>query len=606
MPSRNHVGADNALGQCLLRKFIGNDSRGFFEMGIAKSRFVWRQTAIGLVVILNSSFASTAIAAPAYFGYYYGDSEAYGHYMDKVVIPSDGTRLQDFTNLILIDIGTSYGQHDPRRAIIDAANLGYKILLYGASGFDKDMPGTWQSGFAEIDSVVSGYESFVYAVDLVDEPDGRGWSRGQIESLVSQAKTYFHSSMPMTVNLDIPALQPPPRNLDVYMFDYYVNGSLTHTTKAQYDSTMNGIIGAIRAAAPGKPMLILGSSFSDSTTSPYLGWYLPTAEQTQWYLDTARNTPEVNGLMWFMLGNPSPPVSYGAINYPALLSQHKQMGLTIVPHPTDQKVDERFSYANQAALQSVYQGVVPTLTAAIEHGNNGGKSVAFGGGAEMALRQISAQNRPGSVDAFLLDYTLSPNDYFGLRAVSSDGHSIAVYARGSHANYFVTDEANGISGFETAILSLAHWQKVEFAFDGAGVEVLIDSLPVYTSATGWEGGFSAIGFYDPWGSFGIGYVDDIRAFQSVPGDLDGDGDVDLGDYGVLTSHWLQEVVVNTTGDLDGNGLIDIRDFGAFKRDYNAFNGNTSGLEAPEPGTLTLLVLALTALSIFCQHRRQTN
>jgi hypothetical protein len=132
--------------------FITIGSRDFLEMGIVEFRFVVRQFAIGLVVMLNSS-ANAVIAAPEYFGYYYGDSEAYGHYMDKVVIPSDGTRLQDFTNLILIDIGTSYGQHNPRRAIIDAANLGYRVLLYGASGFEKDTPGAWQSAATRASSM---------------------------------------------------------------------------------------------------------------------------------------------------------------------------------------------------------------------------------------------------------------------------------------------------------------------------------------------------------------------------------------------------------------------------------------------------------------------
>lgn len=469
-----------------------------------------------LAGVVSLSLAGTARSADpvGYFGYYNADTEAYGHYMDKVIFPADGTRLQDYTNLIMLDIGTNYGQANPRRAVIDAANLGYKILLYGASGFDKDTPGTWQSGFNEIQSVVSGYEQYIYAVDLVDEPDGRGWSRTQIESLVGQAKTFFNGSMRMTVNLDIPAIQPPPRNLDLYMFDYYVNGSLTNTTKPQYDAAMNGIIGAIRTAAPGKPMLILGSSFSDNTTTPYQGWYLPTAEQTQWYMDTALSTPEVEGLMWYMLGNPNPPNGYGAIHYPALLAQHRQMGEGIVAPLAGLKMDERFNqYANQSELSAVFSGAVPQLTTGRDHGSNGGKSLQFGAGGEMGTRTISQADQPGSVEAFLYDFTVGASDYFGFRAVSEEGHSIAVYARGLSPKYFVTDEANGVSAMPTTVDSLAHWQKVQFVFDGAGVKVFADSMLVYEAAGGWTGGFSKIGFYDPFNSVGVGYIDDIRVFQ---------------------------------------------------------------------------------------------
>ena len=74
-----------------------------------------------------------------YFGYYNADTDVYGHYMDKMVIPGDTSRLYDFSNLLMLDIG-HWGQADPRRAIIDAANLGYKIMIYGASGYDKDNP----------------------------------------------------------------------------------------------------------------------------------------------------------------------------------------------------------------------------------------------------------------------------------------------------------------------------------------------------------------------------------------------------------------------------------------------------------------------------------
>ena len=155
-------------------------------------------------LVLTSLFlvASALGANPLpYFGYYVPDTEAYGHYMDKVVIPSDRTRLFDYSNLAMLDIGTIWGQTNPRRAIIDAANLGYQIMVYLPAVYDKDKPNLWAAGFAETQAAVQGYEDYIYAVDLFDEPDGWGWSRDQVESLVSQARTYFRGSMPLTVHI---------------------------------------------------------------------------------------------------------------------------------------------------------------------------------------------------------------------------------------------------------------------------------------------------------------------------------------------------------------------------------------------------------------------
>jgi hypothetical protein len=445
------------------------------------------------------------------FGYYYADSEAYGHYMDKVVIPSDGTRLQDYTNLMLIDIGTTWGQTNPRRAVIDAANLGYQIVLYGATGFESNTPQTWQAGIDEYQSVVKGYERFVYALDLTDEPDGRGWSRAQIESLVMQAKNTYRGSMPVTVNLDNVIAQSPPRNMDLYMFDYYVNGGGTMTTKPQFDATFNGIMNGIRAAAPGKPVLMLGSSFNDNS----IGFTRPTSEQTQWYYDAATNTPEVDGLMWFMLGN-APPTSLGAIAYPDLLNQHKLMGQQVLKPRTDLKVNDRVFYANAGAVSANYSGLAPQLMSGFEHGNNGGKCFMFGAGAENATRTVSSENHPGSVEAFLFDGTFSGAQQFGFRARNTAGRSITIYARGDTPNYLIDDEGGGRLAVDTGIPSVAHWQKVEFVFDGVGVRAYADSQLVYISPEGWTGGYSQMVLADPTGSAGVGYVDDLLAYQQTP------------------------------------------------------------------------------------------
>jgi hypothetical protein len=89
----------------------------------------------------------------------------------------------------------------------------------------------------------------------------------------------------------------------------------------------------------------------------------------------------------------------------------------------------------------------------------------------------------------------------------------------------------------------------------------------------------------------------INASLPVAGDLNGDFQVDMNDYGILTSNWMLPVTPGTDGDLNGDGTVDLTDFVQFKQDYIAYNGpaSASALTAvPEPATLTLLGAMLPA------------
>jgi hypothetical protein len=45
--------------------------------------------------------------------------------------------------------------------------------------------------------------------------------------------------------------------------------------------------------------------------------------------------------------------------------------------------------------------------------------------------------------------------------------------------------------------------------------------------------------------------------------LDGDGDSDVADFGVLASQFETSVAPGTGADLDGSGFVDVLDFGVF-------------------------------------------
>jgi autotransporter-associated beta strand protein len=468
---------------------------------------------------------------PFYYGYYFAETSVYGDYMDKQMTPAPpgspyGTRLYDYTNLTLILDDTRYGSPDPHRTLVDAANLGYKMVVYGA-GFTPGQPSTWNAGFAQLAQCIAGYQQNVYALDLVDEPNINGWSVSQEEALASAAETYFGHSVPITMNLYNPSPSQVPNNLDVYMFDDYINTSGT-TTFAQYTSATNSYLNAIRANESGKQILLLGDSFGGG------GYGFPSLAQQEWYYNTAVSNSDVGGLMWFMMGNASnnnPPLS-GAISSPTSIAFQQLLGQTLQGTKATPALDERFDeYSTQSQLAAAYSGLTPALTAAQDHGSNGGNSAVFGFGSVNAIRQVSATNETGSYSAYLYNNLSNFGQYIGLRAVNAQGDSIEIYSNGATPDYYVVDQENNVTALDTGTATINDdWQKVQFSFNGSGVGVYVDGQLVYQAAGGWTGGFSWVGFYDPGGTTNVaGYVDDMLVDQNGPTTITGNNCVGPGD-----------------------------------------------------------------------------
>ena len=73
------------------------------------------------------------------------------------------------------------------------------------------------------------------------------------------------------------------------------------------------------------------------------------------------------------------------------------------------------------------------------------------------------------------------------------------------------------------------------------------------------------------GEFDLSFELECGPVLPVPGDLDGDRDVDLGDFGIFAGCMMGPGVPHPGGceaaDLDGEGDVDLEDFAAFQRAY---------------------------------------
>jgi hypothetical protein len=87
-------------------------------------------------------------------------------------------------------------------------------------------------------------------------------------------------------------------------------------------------------------------------------------------------------------------------------------------------------------------------------------------------------------------------------------------------------------------------------------------------------------------------VSEVRFYGTstlVPGDVDGDGDVDADDYSVIRMNMFTQVGSRTQGDLVFDGIVNFADFKEWKSRASAsVLAEVFGAAVPEPGSMVLL------------------
>ena len=204
-----------------------------------------------------------------------------------------------------------------------------------------------------------------------------------------------------------------------------------------------------------------------------------------------------------------------------------------------------------------------------------GASLEFGKGQENAVRTFSQENRKGEVSLWMW---IGPNFNLASPVPGAHGYVIGVgntnnkrmrvTNNGGEPFFKVGDDNGAGSGIVTGIEhKINRWHNLRWVFNGLGVAVYINAQLVYENPAGWPTGFNHLHLGDGWGG-GIEldeqlFLDDLKVTwdssftcldiwasgQGIPGDIDRNCRVDLGDFGRLHGQWM----VDYTGG-DPNSL----------------------------------------------------
>lgn len=96
----------------------------------------------------------------------------------------------------------------------------------------------------------------------------------------------------------------------------------------------------------------------------------------------------------------------------------------------------------------------------------------------------------------------------------------------------------------------------------------------------------------------------LEALNTLPGDLDGNGEVAFADFLVLSTNFNAEGLGYTEGNIDLVGAVAFPDFLALSTNFNKTPGGASAV--PEPAGLSLLGLGTMLLGVIRRRRKVTH
>lgn len=101
-------------------------------------------------------------------------------------------------------------------------------------------------------------------------------------------------------------------------------------------------------------------------------------------------------------------------------------------------------------------------------------------------------------------------------------------------------------------------------------------------------------------TYELGQVAGPTCDPNTAGDLDGNGQVEFGDFLILADHFGSDAVDHTTGDIDCNGRVEFSDFLILAENFGTATGEVASI--PEPAAFQMLVLSAAGI-LFLRPRR---
>jgi hypothetical protein len=93
----------------------------------------------------------------------------------------------------------------------------------------------------------------------------------------------------------------------------------------------------------------------------------------------------------------------------------------------------------------------------------------------------------------------------------------------------------------------------------------------------------------------------------VPGDVNGDGQVNLADFHVIRGNLFKTGQTRAQGDIiGGTGLVDFADYREWKNHAPAGMASAADIAVPEPGAVLLLAICGSIVALVPRRGRRSN
>ena len=149
-------------------------------------------------------------------------------------------------------------------------------------------------------------------------------------------------------------------------------------------------------------------------------------------------------------------------------------------------------------------------------------------------------------------------------------------------------------------LTTTSWQPGTLA----GLTECEFEISVVTAQNGVPIASQTDAFADDFDYLGLFESINIVGFETgpaIPGDFDGDNDVDGTDFGLWqVGYPTASGAVLGDGDADGDGVVDGTDFGIWQANYPTNVGGVATI--PEPATLFVMLAAIGGLALMSPRR----